>query len=634
MASEHTEQSGTDEARLHRDRAQDATIGSSEEPRILPRPSATPRLSPALSATLNAALDRLLEVLGVDGGAVRLLEEEGLHAQPSADAVAEETRELVLVAHRGVPPQLAQDAHHRKVGEGLSGLALQQEAPIVVEHLSQHPTLADSRLRQEGFESCMVVPLRLHGQLIGTVSLFARSARGFDTYERSFFYQVGVSLENALLYEEAARREQEAAFLDHATQLFNSTLELDVILQQVTRLATEVLGDSCSIALVEPGNAYLVPGASYHPDPQEQELRLRAQRESPIRIGDAQSAMGLAASLMGLAAADGRPYLVKDARQDRRLRQGGGFKIYSLIVVPIIVKGKILGVLGTSIAHPGRQFTQADLRLAMALADRAALAIENSRLYTQERQLRQELEDLNQQVQEANRLKTEFVTVVTHELRSPLTAIVGYVDLLLEAEGREAAATREAYLQIVKRNTDRLQELINDLLDIARLEAGKLELQRSPLDLEGLIQEVSGALRPQIEAKDQQLRLDLGASLPVVTGDPERFTQILLNLVSNAHKYTPQGGSITIATRAERAGVCIAVQDTGIGLSSEEQQQLFTKFFRAQHPLVREAGGTGLGLAIARALVELHGGTLTVVSAPDQGSSFNVTLPAAHELTA
>jgi signal transduction histidine kinase len=330
---------------------------------------------------------------------------------------------------------------------------------------------------------------------------------------------------------------------------------------------------------------------------------------------------------------DGRPYLVKDARQEGRVRYVDRLNIHSMIAVPIIVKGRILGVLATSIAHPGRQFTQVDLRLALALADRAALAIENSRLYAQERRLRQELEDLNQKVQEANRLKTEFVTVVTHELRSPLTSIAGYLDLLLEEEGRAGSGTREAYLQIVKRNADRLLELINDLLDIARLEAGKLELKRLPLDLEGLIQEVSGALRPQIEGKGQHLRLDLAASLPVVTGDPERLTQILLNLVSNAHKYTQQGGSITVATRAERAGVCIAVQDTGIGLSSEEQQQLFTKFFRAPHPLVREAGGSGLGLAIARALVELHGGTITVVSAPGQGSTFNVTLPEAHDLT-
>ena len=119
---------------------------------------------------------------------------------------------------------MAQDAPRLKVGEGLAGLALQQGAPIVVEHLSQHPTLSNGPLRQEGYESCMAVPLRLHGQPVGTLTLFARSPRGFDTYERSFFYQVGVTLENALLYEEAARREREAAFLDRATQLFNSTL--------------------------------------------------------------------------------------------------------------------------------------------------------------------------------------------------------------------------------------------------------------------------------------------------------------------------------------------------------------------------------------------------------------------------
>jgi signal transduction histidine kinase len=612
MASEHTEQSGTDAARIDRDRAQDAAVGTGGEPRVLPRPPAAPRLSPALSATLNAALDRLLEVLGVNGGFVRLLEEE--------------THDLVLVAHRGIPPQLAQDAHRRKVGEGLSGLALQQEAPIVVEHLSQHPTLSNSRLRQAGYESCMAIPLRLHGQLVGTLSLCARSTRGFDTYERNFFYQVGVTLENALLYDEAARREQEAAFLDRATQLFNSTLELDVVFQQVARMATEVLGDSCTISLIEPGNEYVRPVATYHPDPRARETRLRVLRDSPTRIGDP-------ASVVGLAAVDGRPYLIRDTRREGRVRHVDPLNVYSFIAVPIIVQEKILGVLATSISHPGRQFSQADLRLAMALADRAALAIENSRLYAQERRLRQELEDLNQQVQEANRLKTEFVTVVTHELRSPLTSIAGYLDLLLEAEGREGAEAREAYLQIVKRNADRLLKLINDLLDIARLEAGKLEMKRLPLDLKGLIQEVSGALRPQIEGKGQHLRLDLAAPLPVVTGDPERLTQILLNLISNAHKYTPPGGSITVATRAERAGVCIAVQDTGIGLSAEEQQQLFTKFFRAQHPLVREAGGTGLGLAIARALVERHGGTITVVSAPGQGSTFNVTLPTAPDLT-
>src|SRR5262249_21961711 len=178
---------------------------------------------------------------------------------------------------------------------------------------------------------------------------------------------VGISLENALLYEEAARREREAAFLDRATRLFNSTLELDVILQQVTHLATEVLGDSCSIALIEEGNEYLVPAASYHPDPQAQEARLQALREHPIRIGDA-------GNVVGSAAVHGRPYLIKDVRQEERVRLEEQLverlNTLSLIVVPIIVRGRILGVLTTSIIHPGRQFTQADLHLAMALADR------------------------------------------------------------------------------------------------------------------------------------------------------------------------------------------------------------------------------------------------------------------------
>ena len=609
MPGERTAQRSADEVPLHRESPQDAAAGTPPGLQVLPHHPAVLRLSPELSATLNSALDKLLEVIEVEGGAVRLLEED--------------TAALVLVAHRGLPSQTVQEARRFKLGEGAPGLALQRGAPIVVEHLSQHPTLAQGRLRQDGYESLIIVPLRLHTQLVGTLSLFAKSARGFDAYERSFFHQVVVTIENALLYEEAARRERDAAFLDRATQLFNSTLELDVVFQQVARMATEVLGDSCTINLITAGNEYVSPVATYHPDSSAREARLQVQRDNPTRIGDP-------ASVVGLAAVDGRPYLVRDTRREGRVRHVDQLSVYSFIAVPIIVKGKIMGVLATSITHPDRQFTQADLRLAIALADRAALAIENSRLYAQERRLRQELEALNRQVQEANRLKTEFVTVVTHELRAPLTSIAGYVELLLE--GHEGEEGQQECLRIIKRNADRQLDLINDLLDIARLEAGKMELQRRPFDLGGVIQEVAGELRPQIEAKGQRLTLDLTAALPAVVGDPERVTQILTNLVSNAHKYTPQGGSMTITTRAAHARVRVTVQDTGIGLTPKERRQLFTKFFRAQHPMVREVGGTGLGLAITRALVELHGGKLTVTSAPGRGSTFSFTLPATPAL--
>ena len=170
--------------------------------------------------------------------------------------------------------------------------------------------------------------------------------------------------------------------------------------------------------------------------------------------------------------------------------------------------------------------------------------------------------------------------------------------------------------------------LINDLLDLSRIEAGRVDLQRTSLDLARLIQEVAGSLRPLIEAKRQRLRLDLCAALPAVWADANRVTQILTNLISNAHKYTLVEGSITVAARRDDGFVRVDVSDTGIGLSPEDQAQLFTKFFTAHHRSPQAGGGTGLGLVITRLLVELHGGRITVSSTPGQGSTFSFSLPA------
>ena len=228
---------------------------------------------------------------------------------------------------------------------------------------------------------------------------------------------------------------------------------------------------------------------------------------------------------------------------------------------------------------------------------------------------------------EVNRLKSEFVRLVAHELRTPLTAVTGYVALLLEDNGSQLAGHQREYLGMVQRNAERLVTLIDDLLDIARLEAGTIALQRTALDLVPLIQGVAGLLRPQLEAKGQRLILDFTPALPAAWGNAERVTQILTNLLANAHTYTPPEGSITITARGEEGRVRVSVQDTGIGLSPEDQAQLFTPFFRAQHAATQGVGGTGLGLAITRALVELHGGAITVISMPGWGSTFSFTLP-------
>jgi len=193
-------------------------------------------------------------------------------------------------------------------------------------------------------------------------------------------------------------------------------------------------------------------------------------------------------------------------------------------------------------------------------------------------------------------------------------------DQQMTGQGRES-------LTIVKKNADRLLGLINDLLDLSRIEAGRVDLHCTSVDLAPLIAEVAGALRPLLDAKRQRLRLDLGEALPAVWADPDRVTQILMNLISNAHKYTSMEGSITVAARREDGGVRVDVSDTGIGLSPEEQAHLFTKFFRAHDRSPQAGGGTGLGLVITRVLVELHGGRITVSSAPGQGATFSFTLP-------
>jgi signal transduction histidine kinase len=285
------------------------------------------------------------------------------------------------------------------------------------------------------------------------------------------------------------------------------------------------------------------------------------------------------------------------------------------------------GELGVRTGLPHGQGELSQLASAFdQMAESLERAHEQRLLEEELRRKNYQLEQQNRAIQEANRLKTEFVSMVSHELRIPLTSIQGYADLLLEHE--QIAGEKRESLAIVKKNADRLLGLINELLDLSRMEAGKIDLQRTDLDLACVIREVAGSLRPLIEAKRQRLRLDLGETMPAVWADQDRVTQILTNLISNAHKYTLVEGSITVTARRDDGFVRVDVSDTGIGLSPEDQAQLFNKFFRAHDRSPQAAGGTGLGLVITRLLVELHGGRITVSSAQGQGSTFTFSLPA------
>jgi PAS domain S-box-containing protein len=229
---------------------------------------------------------------------------------------------------------------------------------------------------------------------------------------------------------------------------------------------------------------------------------------------------------------------------------------------------------------------------------------------------------------EADRLKSDFVSLVSHELRTPLTSIKGYVDLLLEGEVGTLTAEQSEFLNIVAASSTRLVALTNDLLDVSRIEAGHLDLNPIAMEVAPQVRTVLATLRPQIEAKEQHLAIDLPELLPPVQVDQNRFVQVLTNLASNAHKYTQEGGEISVRVRHEADIVRFEVIDNGAGLSAEEQQRLFTRFYRVRNQSTQKAGGTGLGLAISKSLIEAHGGTIGVESEPGKGSTFWFTLPA------
>jgi signal transduction histidine kinase len=240
-----------------------------------------------------------------------------------------------------------------------------------------------------------------------------------------------------------------------------------------------------------------------------------------------------------------------------------------------------------------------------------------------ERRLKEQLAEL----QTLDRLKNDFLNVVTHELRTPLTAIRGFAEFLEDGIGGDLAPEQAEFVRHIQLNTDQLGALVDDLLDMARLEAGKFTLRRVPVDVAALTREVVDSFRPQ--AQEGRIALSLSAPTGPVTAeaDPMRMRQVLNNLLSNALKFTPAGGTVTVTFAASETMLDWRVADTGIGVATEQLPHLFSKFFQAESALNRTYKGTGLGLAITKGLVEAHGGHITIGSTEGQGTVVHVTVP-------
>lgn len=324
--------------------------------------------------------------------------------------------------------------------------------------------------------------------------------------------------------------------------------------------------------------------------------------------------------LIGRAVQEGEPHLVDDVGDVPGYVEVAPGMV-SQLTVPIRREEQVAGVIALESAQGG-QLDQEALEFVTRLADHAAIAIENAQLF--------------QAVQAANDAKTEFISFVSHELQQPMTSIKGYTDLLLKGTAGEISETQGSFLEVIRSNVERLDKLVRDLLEVSRIEAGRLRLEVEPVDLRGAVEEAVRTVQKQIAAKSQRLQVEVPEALPLVYADSHRLVQVLTNLLSNAYKYTPEGGSILVVAQPEdKLGdggiVRCSVSDTGIGISPEDQEQLFTKYFRAQDPAVNDEPGTGLGLVITKSLIELQGGEIDVESEPGKGSTFSFTVPVASK---
>jgi signal transduction histidine kinase len=288
----------------------------------------------------------------------------------------------------------------------------------------------------------------------------------------------------------------------------------------------------------------------------------------------------------------------------------------TLAANPLLVQERLIGVLILTKQEPNRPFSPSDIELLSVLSGQAAIAIENARLF-------QEIQRAYHELQELDRLKSEFINIAAHELRTPLAILLGYVGIMIE----EADGESKDRLGIVMRNALRLRSIIDDMLDLRRLETGEARLRLETFSLREDVRLVIEDLAPLTAEKNHVINVDIAPEVGQVRTDRRRFDTILTSLLSNAIKFTEPRGKIAIRARKTERELEVSITDNGIGIPSEEQERIFTRFYQIEDSLTRQHGGLGIGLSIARGMVQILGGRIDVQSKVGQGSSFTFTIP-------
>ena len=502
-----------------------------------------------------------------------------------------------------------------------SGRAALERRTIHIPDVLADPEYTYGSKDVDKLRTVVAVPILKGDDLLGVMTIYhLEKVRPFTDKQiallETFADQAAIAIDNVRLLDalrhrtdELGRSVGELQALGEVSQAVNSTLDLETVLSTIVAKAVQLSGTEA--------------GAIYGYDEQWREFRLRATYGMDQALIDAltQRHIGFEDPSVAEVFAHREPTQVADLKEEpaselNKVALHAGYR--ARMVAPLLRGEDIVGMLVVRRRTPG-EFAKNTVDIIKTFAAQSALAIQNARLF-------HEIEDKSRQLAEASQHKSQFLANMSHELRTPLNAILGYTELMADGAYGEPSEKMLGILKRLEANGKHLLGLINDVLDLSKIEAGQLVLELSDYSVQDIAQTVRSTLEPLAADKKLAFKVEMAAALPSGHGDGRRLTQVLINLVGNAIKFT-DAGEVTIKAEANNGSFHVSVRDTGPGISAADQAKLFQEFQQADNAITKKKGGTGLGLAISKRIIEMHGGKIWVESQLGQGSTFAFKLP-------
>jgi signal transduction histidine kinase len=561
-----------------------------------------------LQAVFETVAESSVRLCGADRAFIQRFDGELLHMEVAYNASREFT-------------EFMQQNPIRPGRTSASGRAALERRTVHIPDVLADPEYTFRSKEVEAIRTVLAVPILKGEELLGVMIIFhLEGVRPFTDKQialvETFADQAAIAIENVRLLDtlrhrtdELGRSVGELQALGEVSQAVNSTLDLETVLSTIVAKAAQLSGTEA--------------GAIYGYDEQAREFHLRATYGMDQELIDAltQRHIDLDDPNIGEVFAQREPLQVADLKEEaaselNKIALRAGYR--ARMVAPLLRGEDIVGMLVVRRRTPG-EFAKNTVDIIKTFAAQSALAIQNARLF-------HEIEDKSRQLEEASQHKSQFLANMSHELRTPLNAILGYTELMADGAYGEPSEKMLGILKRLEANGRHLLGLINDVLDLSKIEAGQLELELSDYSVQDIAQAVRSTLEPLAADKKLAFKVEMAAGLPSGHGDGRRLTQVLINLVGNAIKFT-DAGEVAIKAEANNGLFYVSVRDTGPGISGGDQVKLFQEFQQADNAITKKKGGTGLGLAISKRIIEMHGGKIWVESQLGQGSTFAFTLP-------